>query len=740
MSAEQIFRFSAVARALVLAAITAPVLWTREQDALGTLAAIALIWLVAQLTSWRPRYQEVFSTPVEAALIGAACAFALPNSLAVLAALVVSPWVAGLRSGVRGVGTAISAQLSALVVVAVVFFGQIDAEASLGVFTWTVTGLGLGFVASFVRAMLQEEERDLAPYLYAQSLLRQLIDLSGGLSSGLEPLSLGGSIMSTVSDQLPAVTLAVYVPRGETLTALTSHTTEEAGDSSTCEDLAIEAWARSEPVVFGQAFAFPLGETAVVAGELSSRVEVPTAQIVADIDTLRERLHAASVHLDTALLFLDFRDSATADERRRLAREMHDGVAQDIASLGYIVDALAARPATEAQGKQLALLRERITHVVSEVRQSVLTLRTSVGESESLGAAVGTVARHLSEVSGVPIQVRLDEHATRLRPAGRGRALPDRPGGDEQLDQARGAELDRGVLPGPRPRRLGHRGRRRQGATEGPQRLPRPEDHARARQAHQRQTDHHRQPHGRAGRLGVRARHRRLPTRPTIPHRKREHMNAEPTTVLLIDDHELIRNGLGAVLDFEEDMTVVGTAASVTEALEKFEALQPAVVVTDLQLPDGTGLDVVRAIRKTSDTTGLIVLTMHSGDDQIFAAMQAGASGFVGKDAPSTEVIKAARHAAVSPRAFICAGLVGAMMRRQSGESTKLTDREHEVLLLLADGLGAAAIGQQLYLSESTAKSHIARIYQKLGAANRAQALVTAMRIGLLSAIQPVDR
>jgi DNA-binding NarL/FixJ family response regulator len=210
--------------------------------------------------------------------------------------------------------------------------------------------------------------------------------------------------------------------------------------------------------------------------------------------------------------------------------------------------------------------------------------------------------------------------------------------------------------------------------------------------------------------------------------------------VLLVDDHELIRSGLGAVIDLEDDMDVVGTAGSVAEAITRFNELRPDVVVADLQLQDGTGLDIVRSIRKVSNDTGLIVLTMHSGDDQIFAAMQAGASGFVGKDAPSSEVVKAARHASVSPRAFICAGLVGAMMRRTSGESTALTEREHDVLLLLADGLGAAQIGERLYLSESTAKSHIARIYQKLGAANRAQALVTAMRIGLLSSIQPTER
>jgi DNA-binding NarL/FixJ family response regulator len=212
-----------------------------------------------------------------------------------------------------------------------------------------------------------------------------------------------------------------------------------------------------------------------------------------------------------------------------------------------------------------------------------------------------------------------------------------------------------------------------------------------------------------------------------------------PTKVLLVDDHELIRNGLAGVFDLEEDMTIVGLAATVAESIHRFNELQPDVVVADLQLQDGTGLDIVRSIRKVSNTVGLIVLTMHSGDDQIFAAMEAGASGFVGKDAPSSEVVRAARHAAVSPRSFVCTGLVGAMMRRGASESSRLSEREHEVLTLLADGLGAAAIGEKLYLSESTAKSHIARIYQKLGATNRAQALVTAMRIGLLSSVRPLD-
>ncbi|MFC6153332.1 response regulator transcription factor [Nocardioides yefusunii] len=212
---------------------------------------------------------------------------------------------------------------------------------------------------------------------------------------------------------------------------------------------------------------------------------------------------------------------------------------------------------------------------------------------------------------------------------------------------------------------------------------------------------------------------------------------SEPTTVLLVDDHELIRSGLATSFLLDPATQVVGQAGSVQEAMAVFEQTRPQVVVTDLQLPDGTGLDIVRAVRRDYPGTGLVVLTMHSGDEQIFAAMEAGASAFVGKDAPSTDVVKAAKHAARSPRTFMCAALSAAMIRRMSGETSRLSDREHEVLLLLADGLGGSQIAAQLFMSESTAKSHITRIYQKLGASNRAQALVTAMRTGLLSSLGP---
>lgn len=210
------------------------------------------------------------------------------------------------------------------------------------------------------------------------------------------------------------------------------------------------------------------------------------------------------------------------------------------------------------------------------------------------------------------------------------------------------------------------------------------------------------------------------------------------TTVLLVDDHELIRQGLARAFERDEDMTVVGQAGSLEEGVSAWESLRPDVVVTDLQLPDGHGLDVVRAIRASNDTTGVVVLTMHAGDDHIFAAMEAGASAFVGKDTRAAEVVSAAKHAAVAPRTFLCAGLSQAVMRRATSPAPpKLSGREAEVLALLADGLGTGEIASSLYMSESTAKTHITHIYQKLGAANRAQALVTAMRMGMLDHASP---
>lgn len=203
--------------------------------------------------------------------------------------------------------------------------------------------------------------------------------------------------------------------------------------------------------------------------------------------------------------------------------------------------------------------------------------------------------------------------------------------------------------------------------------------------------------------------------------------------VLLVDDHDLIREGLVRAFERAADFQVAGQAASVRQALQQFLEILPDVVVTDVRLPDGTGLDLVRDIRSRGHDIGVVVLTMYAGDEQLFEALEAGASAFVAKDAPSDEVVAAARHALVSPRSFAAADLAGAMRRRMTPTGPQLTPRESEVLSLLARGFSVAAIGRSIFVSDSTAKTHISKIYEKLGASNRADAIMKAVRSGLLA-------
>jgi DNA-binding NarL/FixJ family response regulator len=206
-----------------------------------------------------------------------------------------------------------------------------------------------------------------------------------------------------------------------------------------------------------------------------------------------------------------------------------------------------------------------------------------------------------------------------------------------------------------------------------------------------------------------------------------------PTTVLLVDDHELIRQGLRRAFEREPDFEVVAEATTVASAVAAAEEHQPAVIVMDVRLPDGSGLDATRRIRQSQPLVGIVVLTMYAGDEQLFAALDAGASAFVEKESPVDDVVAAARHAAASPRAFTAKDLASAMQRRLTPSGPKLSAREQQVLTLLAEGHGIAAISKKLFISESTTKTHVSKLYEKLGAANRAQALMTALRQGLIT-------
>ena len=209
-----------------------------------------------------------------------------------------------------------------------------------------------------------------------------------------------------------------------------------------------------------------------------------------------------------------------------------------------------------------------------------------------------------------------------------------------------------------------------------------------------------------------------------------------PMSVMLVDDHELIRQGLRRAFERDAGFTVVGEAATVAEAAKLAEATQPTVAVIDIRLPDGSGLELAQKLRQDRGDIGLVILTMYAGDDHLFGALDAGASAFVPKSSPSDDVVAAARHAAATPSAFVADGLAEAMQRRLHPTGPQLTRREREVLDLLADGLGVSSIARKLYISESTTKTHVSKLYDKLNASNRAQAIMAAVRAGLLSNIE----
>jgi signal transduction histidine kinase len=407
------------ARTFALLTLAMPLLLAHGQLRLLALLSVGSVW--AAVTA-----AELLDVPpalllgLDSALIGAITGLSSHDAVAILGAIAVPPFTAGLRRGPWGVSISLTAELVSYVVVTSVF-GQFSVGQATGIFTWSVTGLGLGLIASFVRAIsLQGIDPQLA-YRDAQALIRELIGLSGRLTSGLDPVALGGQIASAVRDELPVTTLIVHIPRGEGLVPLVGDMEPFTADVAVCETLAQETLASGNVRVSGHCFAFPLnsggGTAAVVSGVLAPGLDPQAIDLPRKLSALDRRLGPATVRLDTAVLFLAFRDSATVEERRRLAREMHDGVAQEIASLGYFVDTLvdAAEPGSD-RARQLTMLRERLTMVVGEVRRSVQTLRTSIGENESLGTAIGALARHLSASSGIPIHVTLDESTTRLRP------------------------------------------------------------------------------------------------------------------------------------------------------------------------------------------------------------------------------------------------------------------------------------------------------------------------------------
>jgi two-component system response regulator DevR len=204
-------------------------------------------------------------------------------------------------------------------------------------------------------------------------------------------------------------------------------------------------------------------------------------------------------------------------------------------------------------------------------------------------------------------------------------------------------------------------------------------------------------------------------------------MTTEKTRVLLCDDHEVVREGLRVLIARQEGMSVVGEAGTVAEAVEGAARSKPDVVIMDVRLPDGSGVEACRAIRETRPETKVIMLTSYADDDALFASIIAGASGYLLKQTRGQAVVDAITVVAAGG-SLLDPDVTGKVLERvrQSRDEdpalASLTEQERKVLAGLAEGHTNREIGEKLFLSEKTVKNYVSRILDKLGLSRRAEA------------------
>lgn len=202
--------------------------------------------------------------------------------------------------------------------------------------------------------------------------------------------------------------------------------------------------------------------------------------------------------------------------------------------------------------------------------------------------------------------------------------------------------------------------------------------------------------------------------------------------VAIVDDHPVVREGLVAALEGEPDLTIVGTAGSATTLLDRASDWRPDVIVLDFEMPGLSGSAAARDIMRAVPETRILMFTMHADDDKILSAVRAGAAGYLLKGAPAGDVAKAIRDLASGGTHFppeIAAALARGV---RTPAQAALTNREREVLRLVADGLSNKQIATRLNIAERTVKYHVNSVMTKLGADNRAQAVANAVRGKLL--------
>lgn len=219
----------------------------------------------------------------------------------------------------------------------------------------------------------------------------------------------------------------------------------------------------------------------------------------------------------------------------------------------------------------------------------------------------------------------------------------------------------------------------------------------------------------------------------------------DPARLIIVDDHDLVRSGLKALLSNQERLEIVGEASNGREALRLCERLRPDLVLMDVRMPEMDGLAATREIKRRSGDISVLILTTYESEDYLLAAIQEGAVGYMLKDAPRQQLVNAILKVVDGEPTLnrkLATKLLHRLARSHASQSTlesgpeeiaePLTPRELEVLELLAQGHSNPSIAEDLFVSLGTAKNHVERIRTKLGASDRTQAVVRALELGLI--------
>ena len=209
---------------------------------------------------------------------------------------------------------------------------------------------------------------------------------------------------------------------------------------------------------------------------------------------------------------------------------------------------------------------------------------------------------------------------------------------------------------------------------------------------------------------------------------------SSPTRVLIVEDHQVVADGLSALINDQEDMTVVGTAGSVSDSILRTAELLPDVVLMDFRLGDGTGAEAGTAIRQVRPEIRLVFLTREDSDAARFAALEAGASAFLHKSRAASEVVDAIRVVAGGGTLFTPRTISALLNKRREAETQleRLTPREKEVLRLMAEGAASRDIASRLGISYTTVRTHIRSLGSKLGVHSKLEAIVKARELALV--------